>query len=671
MPSPPLFVGRESELQQLRDLLCDSPIHSIGSTVIITGIGGVGKTTLAAQYAQRYSGEYKIVWWVNASEPAVLVESMARLATEIGVVEGIGSDQRESAKAATRWLERSTRWLLVFDDVNDPQQIGQHLPTMHRGHIIVVSRNHNWKGRGTILNLLAFKREESVQLLLKAANSSDEGGARRLAERVGDLPLALGLCAASIKRSKAGFGACIDDLDALGVARTHQPTSIGPHIDLAVAPLAHESPDAVLLLNLCAFMGNEEISSDLLALAQPNPKALESALRTLERSGLATVGDSGVRIHDLVAQAIQQRLAPSEREHWITIAVSLLQSLLPPSESAHSVASLPAGMLAHVLSASNHARKEHVALASTARLLGYVGARLRANEDISAAKAVMELALSIAAQEPTVDKQEAAALLQEMGAISENLGDYTTAMTYCDRAVESLRPSGRADALGHALMHRGRLLYHLGRLTEALSAFQESLALARMLGSEDEVANRLGIIGQTFRSIGDFQAALAAYEEAISLHRRISATANPSVADLLNGLGSTCRAMGDMVRAKDCFEEALNIDREALGPKHPSAVVRLNNLATVLRELGQYERAASLLQEAIVVAGAALGSDDPQLGVLLKNLGQLHAARGEHIEAQHCLERALSLFEKTLGPGHAYARETTEQLAYLTGAPPL
>lgn len=96
LPSPPaLYVGREKEVQQLRDLLVISPTQTTGSTVILTGMGGVGKTVLAAQYARRYAGEYNVVWWANASEPAALAESMARLATEIGVGERGGNDQRE------------------------------------------------------------------------------------------------------------------------------------------------------------------------------------------------------------------------------------------------------------------------------------------------------------------------------------------------------------------------------------------------------------------------------------------------------------------------------------------------------------------------------------------------------------------------------------------------
>ena len=89
LPSPPaLYVGREKEIQELRELLIVSPTHTTGSTVILTGMGGVGKTALAAQYARHYAAEYKVVWWANASEPAALAESMARLATEIGVGEG-------------------------------------------------------------------------------------------------------------------------------------------------------------------------------------------------------------------------------------------------------------------------------------------------------------------------------------------------------------------------------------------------------------------------------------------------------------------------------------------------------------------------------------------------------------------------------------------------------
>jgi hypothetical protein len=249
------------------------------------------------------------------------------------------------ARAAKRWLERTSRWLLVLDVVRDADQIDSFFPTEHRGHAIIVSRSRDWVGRGAVLNLLAFGREESVQLLLEAANSSDAEGARRLAERVGDQPLALALCAASIKQGDVSFKEFIGHLDAVEAGQLQEPTSVGAQIELAVAPLERESPAAALVLNLCAFLGEEEIPLDVLASAQPDRDVLGRALRTLERRGLATVSDSGVRIHGLLAQIIQQRLTPSERKRWIKMAVSLLQANLPRTDGAQSAASLPASLL--------------------------------------------------------------------------------------------------------------------------------------------------------------------------------------------------------------------------------------------------------------------------------------------------------------------------------------
>ena len=146
------------------------------------------------------------------------------------------------ARAAKRWLERTSRWLLILDDVRGANEIDPFFPAEHGGHAIIVSRNRDWIGRGAVLNLLAFGRQESVQLLLKAANSSDAEGARRLAERMGDLPLALALCAASIKQGDLSFGEFIRRLDAVEAGQLQEPTSVGAQIELAVAPLGVNRP---------------------------------------------------------------------------------------------------------------------------------------------------------------------------------------------------------------------------------------------------------------------------------------------------------------------------------------------------------------------------------------------------------------------------------------------
>ncbi|MCA1694638.1 MAG: TIR domain-containing protein, partial [Actinobacteria bacterium] len=155
------FVGRVQQLELLAEGLTDS------GTVAITGMGGVGKSQLAACYARKQRGVYDVIWWLRAEQSQTLHADLAALAVRLGLVEASDIDEQDAVTEAYGWLERNARWLVVFDNAPDPDAIANLVPEGSAGHVLITSRMHaDWRAlKATPLALDVWDRAESRRFL--------------------------------------------------------------------------------------------------------------------------------------------------------------------------------------------------------------------------------------------------------------------------------------------------------------------------------------------------------------------------------------------------------------------------------------------------------------------------------------------------------------------------
>src|ERR1700729_477128 len=173
------FPGRGATLELLRDKLAGG-----GRAVVVAqalyGLGGVGKTQLALEYAHRFMADYDLVWWVPSERAEETSNALAELARKMGL--RVGDNVAEAAEAALEELRRDTtpHWLLIFDNADDPKQLEPYLPT-GAGHVLITSRNQAWTHSAEPLGVDVFTREESVAHLLRHVPELDVADAKRVA----------------------------------------------------------------------------------------------------------------------------------------------------------------------------------------------------------------------------------------------------------------------------------------------------------------------------------------------------------------------------------------------------------------------------------------------------------------------------------------------------------
>jgi NB-ARC domain len=140
-----LFIGRDDELKQMKTFLLSDPDSSDRKVLVLGGMGGIGKTQMAIRYAKRHHTSYSSVFWVNATSESALRTSLRRLAPQIlpsETVDQLGDDQLWAQ--ISLWLSKleNSRWLLIFDNYDDPNQyqIEQYYPFVAHGSIIITTR---------------------------------------------------------------------------------------------------------------------------------------------------------------------------------------------------------------------------------------------------------------------------------------------------------------------------------------------------------------------------------------------------------------------------------------------------------------------------------------------------------------------------------------------------
>jgi tetratricopeptide (TPR) repeat protein len=649
------FTGREELLTDLRAALTSGKPAAL--TQAIHGLGGVGKTQLAIEYAYRYANEYDVVWWVRSEEPSTLAAEYAALAAGLGLPEQSAKEQAAIVRAVRHRLGQISGWLLVFDNAANQKDVRDYLPQGATGHVIITSRDHNWGGVATTLSVKVLVQEESVDFLLKRTGQTDRGAAARLAEELGNLPLALEQAGAYMVESGRSLSTYLElfqtrqqEILRRGTPSTDYPATVATTWELSFQEVQKASPEGADLLNLCAFLAPDDISKGMLRegaeqLPEPlattvaDPLAFDDAIAPLLHYSLVEVDidRDSLSVHRLVQAVVRDRLGEDERKRWAEAAMRLANEAFPYELNKMNTWQVSTRMLPHALATAGHAEELGVAPEVAGRLLNQVGLYLEEFARYTEAKNVLDRALALAETGYGPNHPTLAIFISNLGNTLRVLGDLAGARAHLERALA-------IDEAAYGPDH-------------------------------PDVAIRVSIIGIVLRELGDLAGARAYLERALAIDEAAYGPDHPKVAIRVNNLGSVLRELGDLAGAQAHLERALAIDEAAYGPDHPNVAIRVNNLGSVLRELGDLAGAQAHLERALAIDEAAYGPDHPKVARDANNLGSVLQELGDLAGARAHLERALAIDEAAYGPNHpSVARDTNnlglvlQELGDLEGA---
>jgi hypothetical protein len=320
----PNFTGRGPDLEHLKRALAAGAAVTVHS---VHGMGGVGKTRLATEYAHAHAAGYDLVWWVAAEEPALIPDQFAALAARLGL--DPAADPETLQAVVHDRLRDVAGWLLIFDNADRAADIrpwlpGGPMPPGIPGHVIVTTRRGGFAAMGQVLDLDVIGVADAVRMLRARVPDLDRRTGELIAEELGRLPLALEQAAAWLDRSQMPGPEYLELLRSRGAELytrgqvDDRSDTIATLWEISVGRITAENPAAVQLLGVCAWLAPEPVPLDLftahadllpepLASAAADPLAFTDAIAVLVDYSLAKRTAAGLQLHRLVQATIRAR----------------------------------------------------------------------------------------------------------------------------------------------------------------------------------------------------------------------------------------------------------------------------------------------------------------------------------------------------------------------------
>ncbi|MFI6636507.1 FxSxx-COOH system tetratricopeptide repeat protein [Nonomuraea fuscirosea] len=636
------FTGREDLLERLYARMTAGSTGQV--TVVLPkvlpqalhGLGGVGKTQMAVEFAYRYRHKYDLVWWISADQRVLIRSSLATLAPHLDLPSAAAIGVEDAANAALDALRRGEpydRWLLVFDNADEPEEIRDVIPE-GPGHVLIASRNHRWEDVVEAVPVDVFTREESIAFLAKRVRKAiTPEDADRLAEQLGDLPLALEQAGAL----QAETGMSVDQYIELLHRHTGQlldegkpteyPISMTAAWELSVSRLSERRPEAIDLLRCCAFFGPEPIPRDVfgqrvsglnprLSEILANPIKMSRAVGELGRFALARIDPTSrtIQVHRLIQALVRDELEPEERVTHLADVHRLLTGmpLGNPEESVNW--GRHGGILGHV-----------------------VPARVHESRDLKVRGFALDLARYLyTSGDPLLTWNALARSVRLSGHYAEACDLGEEALEYGLEYLGAEHPAYLLTAKDLSIAWRR--LGELGKALEMCTDVHSRYVRRYGLDHPDTLAAAMSL-ANVQRNNGQEEEGLKLAADTVTRYPRIYGDDHPYTLACTGNLALLYRTCQEPAQALELNERILEKLEQRLGRNHHYYLTVAANLASDLSALGRHEEAVERGRDTHHRLAELVGANHPMALACAANL----SADLNHLGTSDAMEEAEGL----------------------------
>jgi tetratricopeptide (TPR) repeat protein len=615
----PYFTGREDVLAEIASRLEKGGRAALGQAAIC-GLGGIGKTQTAVEFAYRRRDNYRAVFFVRAEKPGEILSGFAEIAKLVGIVE---NDQNAAAAAAREWLATHPGWLLILDNADEPALLESWLPAAGQGHVLITSRAHDFAILSIKGQRLAPPADpEALEFLLNRTGREGAGEAERsaaavLAGELGNLPLALEQAAAFLVARGESFSRYLETFRQRGVALFESgKTPVGSHDSLTITwslnfeAVKRRSRASADLLNALAFLAPDAIPEELF---------LEGGAEISHAIGKVLKVEGNLAVGALAAPLLRYSLVERDTEGQTLRVHRLVQEVVKESLGKNAPKIRQA-----VVKALDRGFPwpEFVTWPRCERLMPHL------------------LAIAGGAE----DSDELAGLLNAGASYLDDRARFAEAEPLYQRSLaigEKSLGVDHPDVAG-SLNNLANLYADQGRFSEAEPLHERSLAIGEksLGGDHPDVAGSLNNLANLYADQGRFSEAEPLYERSLAIWEKSLGGEHPDVATSLNNLAILYADQGRFSEAEPLYERSQAIREKSLGGEHPDVATSLNNLANLYRRQGRFSEAEPLYERSLAIREKSLGGDHPRVADSLNNLANLYRDQGREAEAEKLAARA-------------------------------
>ena len=605
------FVGREADLKRLASILKAKKTAAIGQIAAATGMGGIGKTQLASAFAHRYGQFFNGgVHWISLADPKTVPAEIISAGLKMFPDGGFSDKPQEEQLALVlgAWMSPVPR-LLVFDNCEDEMLLKAWRPPSGGARIVITSRKQQWsRALGVAHHALGlFSRRESIELLLKhrVDLEPDDCDLDQIADRLGDLPLALHLAGSYLERYRFdSFGQPSAYLNELKKPYFLEHASL---IEGEASPTDHEQ-HVGQTFELSYARLDPEVYLDRLA------------LELLSRSSCFAPGQPIPR--DLLFGKFEDDEECSAKVYSDAVGRLLSLGLLKQEEDGRLI--LHRLLVLFV----KHRAKDIANSQFTVEKIVQTEANIINQSGLPAPLLLWQGHLRVVAEEAEKRKSKAVGeLFNSLGWHLHVLGDYAGAENYYKRALAFYEKTrGREHPIAGPIFNNlGHALHYKGDLESATINLRRGLNINEKFLKPDhpEVVRNLNNLGIVLRDVGDLTGAMKVFERVLAIHKGALSHNHPNLALGLNNLGMVLQAQGHLDSAVDNFRHALRIYEKTIGSSHPLIAICLNNIGGVLKKKGDVKGAKANFERALGVLEDVFGPEHPNSQTVRANLEQV------------------------------------------------
>ncbi|NMF61179.1 tetratricopeptide repeat protein [Pseudanabaena yagii GIHE-NHR1] len=677
----PNFVGREEELAEIHTKL------QAGQGVIVCaveGMGGVGKSELALQYATRYQQEYVARYWLSLREMGLAQAVLTMASPYLALPESMqaASLDEQAAWYWQNWLPQEGKVLVILDDVTDLKSIPkQARPLSERFQILVTTRKRKLSPQFSEITLGVISESEALELLGKMLGKprveKELTAAKEICEYLGYLPLGVELTGRYLQLDedlrlsdyRQQLTIADESMDIQEDTGINAPRGVIAAFELSWKELSSNASKVAMMLGLFA---PADIAWSLVEEVAPqlnfDAKDLQEGRKQLNNFYLIkAIDDERTRfaIHSLTRQFLQWKLAQEPetnrlfREAFVNSLLALAKQI-PSSPTRDLIARVaPAILHLDMLSREmlgdipNLEEDLYLPFVGIARFYEGQGFYALAEDPSQRCLKVTQELLGERHPYVATSIHNLAVLYRMQGRYKEAEPLFKQAIALSQELLGERHPSVAASLGNLAMLYRSQ-----GRYKEAEPLFKQALALSQELLGErhPDVATGIHNLAMLYRSQGRYKEAEPLYKQAIVLKHELLGKRHPDVAAGINNLAMLYSLQRRYKEAEPLYKLALTMIKELLGDRHPDVATSLNNLAGLYDSQGRYEEAEPLYKQALSLKQELLGDRHPSVAGSLFNLAILHHKMQRHSEAMTEIQSAIQIYEQTLGIEHPHTK---------------